>query len=36
MDSLSAAMLKQFETRMVIHPRSACPEQTHDMPEPEL
>jgi len=36
MDSLSEAMLKQFEDRMVTHLRSACPEQTHDMPEPEL
>lgn len=36
MDSLSEAMLKQFEDRMVIHLRSACPEQTHDIPEPEL
>lgn len=36
MDSLSDAMLKQFEDRMVIHLRTACPEQTHEMPEPEL
>jgi hypothetical protein len=36
MDSLSETMLKQFEDRMVTHLRSACPEQTHDMPEPEL
>jgi hypothetical protein len=36
MDSLSEAMLKQFEDRMVLHLRSACPEQTRDMSEPEL
>jgi hypothetical protein len=36
MDSLSEAMLKQFEDRMVIHLRSACPEQTHDMPDANL
>ena len=36
MDSLSEAMLKQFEDRMVLYLRAACPEQTRDVPEPEL
>lgn len=36
MDSLSEAMLKQFEDRMVMHLRAACPEQTRGMSEPEL
>jgi hypothetical protein len=36
MDSLSEAMLKQFEDRMVTHLRAACPEQTQDLPESEL
>lgn len=36
MDSLSEAMLKRFEDRMVMHLRAACPEQTRELPEPEL
>ena len=36
MDSLSEAMLKQFEDHMD-HPSAiSLPRQTHDMPEPEL
>lgn len=36
MEELSKAMLKQFEDRMVVHLRSAFPEQTQDLPEPAL
>jgi hypothetical protein len=36
MDSLSEAMLKQFEDRMITHLRVACPEQTREMSAPEL
>lgn len=36
MDSLSEARLKQFEDRMVLHLRSACPEETRETAEPDL
>jgi hypothetical protein len=36
MDSLSEARLKQFEDRMVVHLRAACPEETRATTDSEL
>ena len=36
MEEMSEYMLRQFEDRMVIHLRSAFPDQTKEMTEPDL